>query len=553
MQLNNDNSFINFIKQKYYNFCFAYCRGTKFKLKNLLLTSLVLLIMTMLFIEGSYLIYTTRGFNLNYVVIFYLPVIISAIFFDITGGLAAALVAVLLISYLVPEIDTNSLENPHSNIVLRITFFGTVGLLVGAASQFFKMHTIDIARRLCRNRISSQLNYQGLEQVFAGLEDKEHYLLYVKLSSLQRYYQDFGRDFAEKLVKEVINNLKLAALNSIKPIAIGHLDFTTLCIITPKYNLSIKEVEYVYSSILQRGYIVENIEVYIDFSLNVLTYPIDGKDLFALIQSAEMKATTLNNLPVAKDPVAFIQETKAKLAEESIYNFYEPIVDLHSYQLVGFKHHLRYDEKTPLPLHYLQSTSIIYDLMSIILKDTIMQIHNTKQPIDIYINLFPCLLNDENFIKQIIDRFIANGVRLETIKHIMPAELLIKNSKNPVFSNSLELLKSFGSKIVVEVEDLTIFFTLLSSSVLVNEVQLSDTLAADIISDTAKQIVIKSYIALCHEKNIKVISPLADTALQLKYFNSVKCDLIYGKLIGEPLPNYKIENFVQEFAADNKP
>lgn len=519
--------------------------------ESLVLNGLVFAVITMFLAEASYILYQTNGENLSYSVIYYIPIIIAAIFFDLLGGLSMALICALLFGYLVPSADVNSFADPHENITLRLSFFGVVGMIVGASSTILKRNIVTYYDKLCHNEISGALNYNGLVRKFYRLDkNKEYYFLMIDIRSFFKYLS-MDHSLLRGLIKAVIKSLeKTSPLEML-----AHIDFTKFCIVVAKNDMvKLEELKNAITKTLEQpySYVAESEDgsqnsysIYLDFTLGASVYNAENNDLFFVLRNAEMSATntpaSINEPSISR----YVQNFKDKVASEQLYHYYKPIFTLNTKQLAGFKAQLQYDESHSFPLTNLESFDIMHDLTSAMVKDAIKQLCYIEQPISIYINLSPYLLRDTSFMKDILSNLRAKGFKAEAISFMTSATSFLNQIKH---YSDIDELKGLGIRLVICDTGINTIPELLKYKGLISEVELAENNSEktdDMIA--AETALLKEYINILHANQITIMSPPVSDQKELKYYQELKCDLAQWRLIGKPLASHQTAAFAKNF------
>lgn len=235
----------------------------------------------------TWLVYATGGIRYSFSHLMYVPIVLSALTFDIWGGIVAGVLGGLLLGPMMP-IDTATGEMQDTlNWAYRLIFFCAVGALVGAGAQLRRKHLRDLAWLHEHHPNSGLLNLPGL---FHRLDDlirnaageREISVAVTQFNNLLEIQNTFGIEFGDRLLDVVLKRAKeLVAPDSL------------LAVIQPDRLATVveggekaRQARLRIASAMQESFVVDGVPIHVTASIGVARFPAHGRKAEELLQKA---------------------------------------------------------------------------------------------------------------------------------------------------------------------------------------------------------------------------------------------------------------------------
>jgi diguanylate cyclase (GGDEF)-like protein len=153
------------------------------------------------------LVYATGGLKYVYAHTMYLPILLAALAFGAPGGLAAALVAGLLLGPYMPLEVASGESQATLNWVYRIGFFVLIGAVAGAAASAFKRHLDWQAWLLRHNPLTGLPNQAALLEELRANPAASVGLMVVQLDNLLEVSNTLGYDAVDRVIQTLARRL----------------------------------------------------------------------------------------------------------------------------------------------------------------------------------------------------------------------------------------------------------------------------------------------------------------------------------------------------------
>jgi EAL domain-containing protein (putative c-di-GMP-specific phosphodiesterase class I) len=305
----------------------------------------------------------------------------------------------------------------------------------------------------------------------------------------------------------------------------------------------------------------------ISTSIGISLYPLDGDNVETLLKNADRamyhsKAEGKNNYQFYKEPmnVAVLEKISMEKQLKSAFDakefelYYQPQIDIHSWQIVGAEALLRWNHPergTLLPDTFIpiaEETGLMIPIGTWILYTACAQ-NKTWQdagvdPIRVTVNLSGVQFRQANFIETVDTILKETGLNPAYLEFEITESILMENMEEVIAG--LNTLKSMG--IHISIDDFGTGYSSLSylNRFPIDTLKIDQSFVKDIRTINDDLAIIKAIIALAGSLNLKVIAEGVETEEQLAFLHKQGSDMIQGFLFSPPLPAGRFAGFLNE-------
>ena len=153
------------------------------------------------------------------------------------------------------------------------------------------------------------------------------------------------------------------------------------------------------------------------------------------------------------------------------------------------------------------------------------------------------------------DDFVDNVIRVIQKYHVQPEEIELEITESILIADfdavieKLHRLEEFGVRI--SLDDFGTGFSSLSylKKLPINTLKIDKSFIDTVLTDPSTKIIMESIINMVDALGFESIAEGVENEQQLKYLNTIGCDVIQGYLLGKPLPAEGIDSLLQEISA----
>lgn len=249
------------------------------------------------------------------------------------------------------------------------------------------------------------------------------------------------------------------------------------------------------------------------------------------------------------------QLRKAVDADE-LWLAYQPIVDSQTLALTGFEvlvrwHSAQYGLVTPaefIPL--AEETGLIIPIGSWVLENACLfmaKLPPAYHHLNISVNLSIVQLMQSDFVERVLDTIETTGIEAQRIVFEITESFLMENVEE--HARKLQALRASGIRIYLD--DFGTGYSSLQylQRLPVDVVKIDKSFIADIVRSPLTASLVASVIELVHRLGLKTVAEGVETIEQFEALCSFACDKIQGYWISRPIPEPKVEYFLQTYAA----
>ncbi len=384
-------------------------------------------------------------------------------------------------------------------------------------------------------------------------------VLYIDLDDFKAYNDTKGHSFGDKLLLAVAKQLQDLVGSQDFAARYGRDEFLMM-----HYYQNSEDLQSFVThlrSIFNHSIYVDNQPYIIGYSLGISLFPEDATSAEELVRKADIamyfvKKTADQSHAYYEPKMDEIIEENARIAnqlkiaikEEGFYMVYQPIVDLHSEEIVSYEALLRLKNSSLSPARFVpiaEQAGLIGAIGQIVLRKVIHQIgewrKNLHQDIQVSVNFSSKQLDDDHLID-----FIASTLKEEDVP---PSLLAIEITESAVIERAshviviLTRMRKMGLKIAIDdfgsgqagINYLTQFQ--------VDEVKFDKSFVDKYLHE-GKMEIFNTLIYLCELLGFNTLAEGIERESQVALLKTTKCQYVQGYYYYRPMDELQIEALI---------
>ena len=504
----------------------------------------------------TWVIFLSGGTATSFTNLMYIPIILSAFYFDIKGAVSAALLGGLLLGPWMPISVSEDIMQKPSNWLFRIVMFLVIGIVTTVLFENVKKFREGEIKQFFHNMATGLPNMNRLKLDLAEMLDKkaEFSLIGFRITNSDDVNRFAGYEIE---IKAIIKAIELLS---------DSVD-------SPVYSISTNE----FAVIIPVGRNRDPYSIGRKF-LNQLKEPlsIDRFRIGLIVKGGIVNSSSKNEKPeelLKAMNMALGQETNGagfvvydSIIERENQNKYELMVSLFDaiknnefhivYQpqmsladrgVAGVEALLRWDQRLRGPIgpeifiKTAEEIGLISEITKWVIKNVIEQIkawQNEGMSIKVAINISQKDLGNNDVIDYLKKSIEENNLTPAMIELELTERSAMKNEK--LIGESLHNLSEYGIKIALD--DFETGYNSLVDFIKIPVDYLKiDKIFIDNITADAEKTIVKSVIDFAHRSGRKVIAEGVEMKEQLDILKNMGCDYIQGYYFSKPLLPEKIK------------
>ncbi|CAM3866529.1 GGDEF domain-containing phosphodiesterase [Alkalicoccus chagannorensis] len=510
-----------------------------------------------------YLVYQTDGTNTSYLQLTYIPIILSAYYWNIRGGVAAGLIAGLAFGPLMPLSVSAEVMQPVANWVLRLGIFTFIGGFTGYIFSLMHRRKKDALHKSYKNPFTGVYNtkklFEHLEERIASKTSFD--LVSIKLNNIDDIEKYVHRTIRTKVVTQIIGDLT----DRFGEGTVYSYGVDELIVVTePACKRELEELLQQYEHPVQ----LDGFQFMV--SLKIGIYPFEGKDehpeeVYNKVRIAhEQGGPQQSGLYYYNEYLAEqrreMQEITGGLMEairrREFFLVYQPKIDLKQNKVTGAEVLIRWDrgdKKFVAPnvfIEVAEQTGFIDDITKFVLDGATQQIMEWQErgiEVECGINMTAKELANVHFANWVEwifteKRIGGSSVEIEITERVF-------SDKNQELLQSLEGFQHKGFK--VSIDD---FGTGYNSLMTIGEIPFDilkiDKYFIDRLEQKEIYEMTKNIIRFAHQTDKTVVAEGVEHEAQLDVLRSMGCDQVQGYVYSRPLPAAEFEAFYHAWSGE---
>jgi diguanylate cyclase (GGDEF)-like protein len=442
----------------------------------------------------------------------------------------------------------------------------TIALLIGAVRTALSFRAIQELALRRRQAVTDELTgmpnrralYERLDRTVAAHADGRLSLLLIDLDGFKEVNDSLGHSAGDLLLREIGPRLRDALRDEDLLARLGGDEFGVLL-----EDAGVDNAVAVASRVrraLERPLEVEGLELMVDASIGVATYPQHGTDADALMQHADVamyhakaartgcEVYTPERDASSRDRLALLGRLRHAVAGDELVLHYQPKADLGSGDIVAVEALVRWQhpERGLLgPGEFLPVAEQTALMLPLTLRVLDMALADCRRWLDggrtlsVAVNLA---------VANLIDRGFPAEVAAALDRHGLPAELLqLEITENVVMADParalevLDALRELG--VGLSLDDFGTGHSSLAYllRLAVDELKIDRSFVSQMVADPDAAAIVRHTIDLARSLRLRVVAEGAEDAETWAALESAGCDLGQGYFLSRPLPAVELE------------
>ncbi len=446
-------------------------------------------------------------------------------------------------------IDSNYLQ-----LKISLSNTGSFATLIDLTDEYLAKKEVEKERDY--DILTSLLNRRGFMSRVERIlnECKNGSLFMIDVDNLKLINDRYGHEFGDTYLRRIGSYL-LSLTKKHKNLLAGHLSGDEFILYLYDYSSEDELKDFIeeLKTIKEEFIVFKEKEIYISFSSGVCGYE-KGIEIEELRNRAdfamyEAKRSGKNKV-VMFDDEEYNEYKKQNLLYEELNDIisknlisyaYQPIVDIHSGEVLGYEALMRPTVPNMSPLKVIDAAkkyNRLYDIEYLTLFNAPKKYIESKTDKKLFINSISSqILSDvawNEFFEK--NKGIADKLTIEIIEEDF--------GQNDIMRKKVDLLTS--NNIDYAIDDYGTGFN--SISMILNYspkyVKIEGSLIRGIDKDDKKKQLTKTIVSYCKVNGIKVVAEAVETIEELKYVKEIGCDYVQGYFVSKP--KFEIEDIPED-------
>ena len=521
---------------------------------------IAILIVALLLIAVVLLVYFTGGVRFVYAHLIYVPILLSAVFFGISGATVTAILAGISLGPFMP-VDTLTGEQQHAiNWLLRLGIFTVVGSMSGFSVD--ALHRAAQKVYLAANHDSftglpNQHHMQRtLEELIQDHENTTVKLLVINIDNYIELFYTFGAETCNSLLKHVY--LRLQKLIPGDPLIFQlQTNKFGIILVDSGFNTAMENdiIRYASSAFQKVTFEVENIPLYIEFSVGIASYPEHTNHADVLIQkagialySAKKKLANYAYYDPHSDwtnigNLELIGSVPKALDQEQFVLYYQPIYNIQHNVICGVEALVRW--RHPLKgllqpgdfITEVERTALIHPFTRWVLSTALDQIKiwlDLGHRISVSVNISAKSLKDTELTSFIQKELTRTKVPPENLELEITENAVMDDYQNAV--EILSVIRDLGVK--VSIDDFGTGLTSLAylKELPIDTVKIDRTFIQNVSHDISDQAIVSATLTMANSLGLLVTAEGVENENTVTLLRKLGCDKVQGYYYYKPAP-----------------
>jgi len=442
----------------------------------------------------------------------------------------------------------------------------TVALLVGAARTALSFRAIQELALRRRQAVTDELTgmpnrralYERVDRAIAACGDGRLTLLLIDLDGFKEVNDSLGHNAGDLLLREIGPRLRDVLRDQDLLARLGGDEFGVL-LEDAGVDTAVAVASRVRTA-LERPLEVEGLELMVDASIGVATYPEHGTDADALMQHADVamyhakaartgcEVYTAERDASSRDRLALLGGLRRAVDGDELVLHYQPKADFASGDVVAVEALVRWQhpERGLLaPGEFLPAAEQTALMRPLTLRVLDVALADCRRWLDggralsVAVNLA---------VANLIDRGFPAEVAAALDRHDVPAELLqLEITENVVMADParalevLDALRALG--VGLSLDDFGTGHSSLAylRRLAVDEIKIDRSFVSEMVADPDAAAIVRHTIDLARSLRLRVVAEGAEDAETWAALESAGCDLGQGYFLSRPIPAAELE------------
>ncbi len=384
-------------------------------------------------------------------------------------------------------------------------------------------------------------------------------MLYVDISKIQHIEETYGSGVFEKVmagIADILKEMKGKVIRNDDIIAIGEPQGTSFMIFLSERR---KEKDSVLLTQEDVETVSDRVQTYLFSKLFYAVYPyLKGRPEIAvgysfivnnplikprrLLYTLLNEAKTIAQLQYNRQRVKNKEKLQRIILDENIDTFYQPIVNLKDYSVIGYEALTRGPKETEFETPAMlfsqaEESGLLFELDRVCRKKALLNAKNFERGKKLFINTLPTTINDPEFRGNYLKTLLTSvGIEASDIVFEITEGSAIDNYA--VFREAVEYYSNMG--ISIAIDDMGTGYSNLESIIEIKPhyLKIDISMVKEIHKSLLKKEMLRAIMVLAKNMNSTILAEGIETKEELETLKELGVDLGQGFLFARPGPPY---------------
>jgi diguanylate cyclase (GGDEF)-like protein len=390
-------------------------------------------------------------------------------------------------------------------------------------------------------------------------------ILFMDVDRFKVINDSLGHEFGDILLRQVADRLREHSREGDLAARMGGDEFVVLVENQEKLT-DLSTCAQCLVDRLSAPYVLGSREYHITLSIGISVFPSDGHDSQSLLKAADVamyraKASGRNNhmyyspsMEVhTKERLELESDLRHALERGEFLLHYQPKVEIATGLITGIEALLRW--KHPLrglvsPMDFIplaEDTGLIVPIGQWVLATACARTKAWQDQgfpkLDVAVNLSARQFADPMFLPKLTRIIQASGLDPSSLELEITESVVMSHGECAVAA--LEKLKSIG--VLIAIDDFGTGYSSLAylKRFAIDTLKVDRSFIRDIPADSSDKKITRAIIAMAHSLKLKVVAEGVETADQLAFLRTQRCDAVQGYLLYRPLPEEEVADVLE--------
>lgn len=460
-----------------------------------------------------------------------------------------------------PTLINISAVGEKTKVEFYVLVFTDITLQKQAEDNLRYLANYDALTGLPNRTLLMERIHHAIEQ--AKREQRTIALCFIDLDKFKQVNDSLGHDIGDLLLKQVANRLS-ATLRLTDTVArLGGDEFIVL-LEGYKDTQNVSHVARKMLRAIAEPMHLNNHQLSVSPSIGIALYPDDAKDAMELLKHADVamyhaKDSGRNNYQFFIEEMnhrvqmQLLRESRLRTAfvQDEFINYYQPIYDTLTQQIVGVEVLLRWQNQTAIipPSEFVplaEDLRLIEPMTQALLIRALADLkmwHQAGAPLYISVNLSPTHLEQENFAAETAALLAQSELPAHCLRFEVTESALMQDHQK-VIATMLSL-SDLGVQLALD--DFGTGYSSLKylKELPIDAIKIDRSFVKDIGIDPNDETIIETMLSMAQNLGMYCIAEGVETEQQLAFFTARGCYLIQGYLFGKPMTAEKLTATLQ--------
>lgn len=542
-----------------------YIKLKNFKKRTVLLISTITIMAALI----AFLVYLSGGTRYSYPHLIYLPILITAYFYKVKGGIISAILSGLFLGPLMPLNTDLMLMQSQPNWIFRISLLSIVGALAGSLFSLLDNQLEKVNEIAYYNQETGLANQVKMKEDLEAKikEGKDFHLIIISVDNFLDIYKLIGFMNFSNYINKLVDHIK----------NFKHLKNSIYHINENKYGLIVEKNKIDDIAIFLKDFVgyleqavdFKQVSIFNDITLGISTYPEQSQIADELINQCFLALEKANNkkihywlynkskpnIKVPANNIELLAQVKDSITKNHFELFYQPKINLKNNEIEAFEALIRWHhpEKGFMPpaefVSVVEKSSLIESLTNWVIRSAADDLNIFKENtlannFNLAVNISARNLQQPDFTENLTEILNNKGIDPHNFSlEITETELMIDIKEN---IKKLKKLKDIGIKIYLD--DFGKGYSSLRylKELPVDFIKIDRYFIKSIDIEKSAENIIYSIINMAHALDLKVVAEGVETKNQLDFLKKINCDYAQGYYFARPDNKKNVINWVKE-------